>query len=212
MTVLPPSLIDAAVRAVADELGMAWTTVMGITIERGTAAVGTASLDPFRGLRHRAGRAAARRGRGDRVLDPFHVVKLGLTCVEDVRRRVQQDTLGHRSRAGNPLFGFRRVLRRCADRLTTKARGRLEAGLVASDPDGETILTSDRGPGPDGPLPAHRPRHRPHPRHRADRRPAELHDPRDRPPGPDPCTPGAASSAPTSSTPKSAMGPPRTST
>ena len=28
-----------------------------------------------------------------RVLDPFHVVKLALTCVDEVRRRVQQDTL-----------------------------------------------------------------------------------------------------------------------
>jgi hypothetical protein len=30
------------------------------------------------------------------VLDAFHVVKLGSATVDEVRRRVQQDTLGHR--------------------------------------------------------------------------------------------------------------------
>jgi transposase len=51
-------------------------------------------------------------------------VKLGLACVDDVRRRVQDDT-GHRGRSGDPLFGIRRVLRG-RDRLSTKARARLE--------------------------------------------------------------------------------------
>jgi len=63
----------------------------------------------------------------------------------DRLRRVQQDTTGHRGRAGDPLFGIRRLLRRRADRLTTKARGRLEAGLVADDPDGETPWPGARG-------------------------------------------------------------------
>lgn len=40
-----------------------------------------------------------------RVLDPFHVVRLGFACVDDVRRRVQQDVLGHRGRRGDPLYG-----------------------------------------------------------------------------------------------------------
>lgn len=66
--------------------------------------------------------------------------KLGLACVDDVRRRVQQDTTGHRGRSGDPLYGIRRVLRRRRDRLSVKARGRLEAGLIAGDPTGEITL------------------------------------------------------------------------
>jgi len=50
---------------------------------------------------------------GDRVLDAFHVV--GFDAVDAVRRRVQQQTTGHRGRAGDPLFGIRRLLRRGHD-------------------------------------------------------------------------------------------------
>jgi transposase len=75
-----------------------------------------------------------------RVLDPFHVVKLGLSGVDDVRRRVQQETLGHRGRARDPLYGIRRLLRRRRDRLGPKAWARLQAGLIAGDPDGEVTL------------------------------------------------------------------------
>jgi transposase len=32
------------------------------------------------------------------VLDAFHVIKLGFDAVDQVRRRVQQDTFGHRGR------------------------------------------------------------------------------------------------------------------
>jgi len=36
------------------------------------------------------------------VLDAFHVVKLATRVVDDVRRRVQQDTTGHRDRRDSP--------------------------------------------------------------------------------------------------------------
>jgi transposase len=75
-----------------------------------------------------------------RVLDPFHVVRLGLACVDDVRRRVQQDTTGHRGRTRDPLYGIRRLLRRRRDRLSVKATARLQAGLITGDPDGEVTL------------------------------------------------------------------------
>jgi transposase len=101
------------------------------------AEVTTASLDPFRGYA-----TALTRQLPDavRVLDPFHVVRLGLSCVDDVRRRVQQETLGHRGRASDPLYGIRRLLRRRRDRLGPKAWARLQAGLIAGDPDGEVAL------------------------------------------------------------------------
>jgi transposase len=101
------------------------------------ARILTASLDPFRGY---ATALATQLPHTTRVLDPFHVVKLGLSCVDDVRRRVQHDTTGHRGRTGDPLYGIRRVLRRRRDRLSTKARARLDTGLIAGDPTGETTL------------------------------------------------------------------------
>jgi transposase len=101
------------------------------------AAVATASLNPFRGYA-----TALTRQLPDAVwvLDPFHVVRLGLDCVDEVRRRVQRDSLGHRGRARDPLYDIRRPLRRRRDRLSLKARARLQAGLIAADPTGEVTL------------------------------------------------------------------------
>jgi transposase len=101
------------------------------------AAVATASLDPFRGY---ASALTAQLPDAVRVLDPFHVVRLGLACVDDVRRRVQHDTLGHRGRTKDPLYGIRRLLRRRRDRLSVIAHARLQAGLITGDPDGEVTL------------------------------------------------------------------------
>jgi transposase len=94
----------------------------------------TASLDPFRGY---ATALAAQLPDAVRVLDPFHVVKLGLTCVDVVRRRVQQETLGHRGHTQDPLFRRRRLLRRRVDRLSPEQVTKLETALDAGDPNGE---------------------------------------------------------------------------
>ena len=45
------------------------------------------------------------------VLDAFHIVKLAGDAPGEVRRRVQQDTLGHRGRKGDPLYKIRNLLR-----------------------------------------------------------------------------------------------------
>ena len=70
--------------------------------------VQVAALDPFAGYKtaidDKLEDATA-------VLDAFHVVKLGTAAVDEVRRRVQQDTLGHRGRKGDPLFGIQTILR-----------------------------------------------------------------------------------------------------
>ena len=96
------------------------------------AGIGVAALDPFRGY------ATALRTtlpQATRVLDAFHVVRLGFDAVDQVRRRVQHDTLGHRGRKGNPLFGIRRLLRRGADHHTEHSWQRMLAGLDAGDDD-----------------------------------------------------------------------------
>ncbi|WP_456047170.1 hypothetical protein [Actinomyces sp.] len=38
------------------------------------------------------------------MLDAFHIVTLAGDAPGEVRRRVQQDTTGHRTRTGDPLY------------------------------------------------------------------------------------------------------------
>ncbi len=66
------------------------------------------------------------------VMDPFHVVRLAGDALDECRRRVQQDTCGHRGRTGDPLYAARRTLHTGADLLTDKQTDRL-AGLFAAD-------------------------------------------------------------------------------
>lgn len=99
-----------------------------------TAGIEVAALDPFRGY---GAALSVCLPNAVQVLDPFHVVRLGFAAVDDVRRRVQQDTWGHRGRRGDPLYGIRRVLRRGADNLTATAWARLLAGIEAGDHRGQ---------------------------------------------------------------------------
>jgi transposase len=66
------------------------------------------------------------------VMDPFHVVRLAGEALDQCRRRVQQDTCGHRGRTGDPLYATRRTLHTGADLLTDKQAQRLTA-LFAVD-------------------------------------------------------------------------------
>src|SRR5690606_36600229 len=75
------------------------------------------------------------------VLDAFHVVKLGTGAVDEVRRRVQQETLGHRGRKGDPLYGVRTILRAGRERLTETQRARL-ARAIEADPAHEEVLVA----------------------------------------------------------------------
>jgi transposase len=45
------------------------------------------------------------------VADVFHLVRLGLTALDEVRRRRQRQIHGHRRHKNDPLFQLRRVLR-----------------------------------------------------------------------------------------------------
>ena len=56
---------------------------------------------------------------------PFHVVALVGDKLDRCRQRVQQETLGHRGRSGDPLYGIRRVARTRAGLLTEKQQHRL---------------------------------------------------------------------------------------
>ena len=96
-----------------------------------------AALDPFAGYKtaidDKLEDATA-------VLDAFHVVKLGTAAVDEVRRRVQQDTLGHRGRTGDPLYGIQTILRAGAENLTEKQRTRLAAAIEADPAHDEVFV------------------------------------------------------------------------
>ena len=62
-------------------------------------------------------------------------------AIEEVRRRVQQDTLGHRGRKNDPLYRIRNLLRsRRTDLLTDRQSQRIETGLQAGDPTFEVTV------------------------------------------------------------------------
>lgn len=71
------------------------------------------------------------------VADPFHVVKLANAKVDEVRRRVQNETLGHRGRRDDPLYRCRRLLLKAHERLDHRGDVKLAGLLRAGDPRGE---------------------------------------------------------------------------
>jgi hypothetical protein len=83
----------------------------------------------------------ARLGHATVVLDHFHRVALANKAIDDVRRRVPNETLGHRGRAGDPLYGIRRLLLVGQERLDDHGWARMLAGLAAGDPEGEVGAT-----------------------------------------------------------------------
>ncbi len=90
--------------------GRSASTLVGWVNDRHPAwrsRIRIAALDPYRGyataLRNVLGAAV-------RVLDAFHVVRLGFAAV-DVRCRIQRQQTGHRGRAGDPLYRIRWLLR-----------------------------------------------------------------------------------------------------
>lgn len=111
-----------------------WLAEQGVEV---TVTIEHAALDPFRGymnaIRDELPDAIA-------VLDAFHVVKLAGNAVDEVRRRVQQATLGRRGHKEDPLYRIRRTLLTGREHLTNRQRERLEKWLPVGDPDGEVEL------------------------------------------------------------------------
>ena len=80
---------------------------------------------------------AARLPNATAVADPFHVVGVGTRVVDRCRRRVQQETLGHRGHKHDPLYRGRKLLILAAERLDERGEAKLRGLLAAGDPDGE---------------------------------------------------------------------------
>ena len=71
------------------------------------------------------------------VADVFHLVRLGLQALDDVRRRRQQQIHGHRGRGDEPLFKLRRVLKVAQERLDPAAWQKVFDRLRAADAEDE---------------------------------------------------------------------------
>jgi transposase len=69
------------------------------------------------------------------VADPYHLVALGNRAVDETRRRVQNETTGHRGRKPDPLYRIRRRLITGRERLTDDGHERLLELLAEGDPD-----------------------------------------------------------------------------
>jgi transposase len=96
-----------------------------------------AALDPFRGYAN-----AIHDGLPNAVavLDAFHVVRLGTQVVDEVRRRIQQDTLGRRGHKHDPLYQIRGLLRHGVEHLTARQRAKISRCLDAGDPSNEVNI------------------------------------------------------------------------
>jgi transposase len=119
---------------VADRTRAAVGRWLGAQSRGWLAGVATVALDPWRGY---ASALVAPLGHARVVVDHFHAIRLANTVVDQVRRRTQQATLGHRGRKRDPLYRIRKLLLTAQEQLTQRGRVRLRAGLAAGDPSGE---------------------------------------------------------------------------
>jgi transposase len=69
---------------------------------------------------------------------------LGTQVVDEVRRRVQHDTLGRRGHKDDPLYKIRGLLRCGVEHLTERQQAKLTASLDAGDPTGEVNVAWQR--------------------------------------------------------------------
>jgi transposase len=96
--------------------------------------IAVAALDAFRGYNTAL---VANLANATVVMDHFHAIALANRALDKVRRRVQNDTIGHRGRAADPLYRIRRIALVGAERLDQRGWERLIAGLEIGDPDGD---------------------------------------------------------------------------
>lgn len=75
------------------------------------------------------------------IADPFHVIKLANSKLDECRRRVQNETMGHRGRKTDPLYRIRRPLTTADERLDDGGRSKPVGLLAAGDPKGEVKTT-----------------------------------------------------------------------
>ncbi len=68
------------------------------------------------------------------IADPFHVVKLANFVLDETRRRVQNETCGHRGRKSDPLYRIRKLMTIAHERLDTDNDAKLRGLLAPATP------------------------------------------------------------------------------
>lgn len=126
----PRIVVDLLEGNSADDISD-WCRTRSLDFLRGIQVVATDLTNSYRnGIKGHLDHAV-------RVADPFHVVRVAVQAMADVRRRVQNQTTGHRGRKGEPLYGIRKLLDTGLERLSESGYDRLLLNLRIGDPDDE---------------------------------------------------------------------------
>jgi transposase len=139
-TVYATGLVDLDERIVIDVVAGNTSRDLGLWLDAqpkpwldGVRVVATDLADSYRaGLVGRLDHAV-------RVADPFHVVRVANRCLDKVRRRVQNETTGHRGRKHDPLYRIRKLLLKGAERLDGTGVDRMLLEVRLGDPDGDVL-------------------------------------------------------------------------
>jgi transposase len=170
--------------------GTAYAGWLKAQAEEFTSGIEHAALDSFRGyanaIRDQLPDAVA-------VLDAFHVVRLGTQVLDEIRRRVQQETLNRRGHKHDPLYKIRGLLRHGTEHLTPRQQRRIETGASTRRParrgrTGLAVLSATPRR-----LPGHAAPRGPPTCTEDHRQLAQLSHPRDRPARPHPASVAATS-------------------
>ena len=89
--------------------------------EQFRSGIQIATVDPFQGQQERHRLACAKDATS--VRGAFHIIKLAGDAPGEVRRRVQQDTTGHRARTGDPLYPGPQSLARLTPQAHSTSKG-----------------------------------------------------------------------------------------
>ena len=122
-----PSRLLAVVEGRSKQVFKTWLEAQTQQFRDGVEVV---AMDGFTGYKNAAVEAIEK---VKIVMDPFHVVALAGAKLDECRQRLQQETLGHRGRSGDPLYGIRRAARTRAALLTKKQWFRLLAVFSIDD-------------------------------------------------------------------------------
>ena len=120
------SLLDMVPRRSADAFGD-W---LAARPQRFRDTAKTLTMDGYSGY---AKAASEQVSKARQVMAPFHVVHLAAGKLDLCRQRIQNETLGHRGRAGDPLYGIRRAMLTRRSLITPKRAKRLDAVLTAQE-------------------------------------------------------------------------------
>lgn len=137
-TVFTTQIVDLDRRRVLDVIpGRSGTALAGWLADRGPAwcaQITLATLDPAAGYRNALDTYLPH---ATRVVDHFHAIGLANQAIDDVRRRVQQATTGHRGRKGDALYQIRRTLLTADEHLSEDRFDWMARHLAEGDPEGE---------------------------------------------------------------------------